>query len=97
MSIEDIIQLKQSLYFSLLKLDILIELPFFEEITRQDKSHKCMDFTMSVAENMETQMFGDILLMPLIISHLQLLLMMEFSVFMEDFPLQLINWIRLEI
>lgn len=97
MSIEDIIQLKQSLYFSLLKLDTLIELPFFEEITRLDKSHRFMGFTMSVAENMETQMCGDILLMPLITSHLQLLLMMEFFVFMEDFLPQLINWIRLEI
>ena len=62
-----------------------------------DRLLKFMDFMMSVAENMEIRMCGDILQILLIIYHLLLLLIILSFVYMEDYHLLLINWIIFEI
>ena len=46
----------------------------------QDKLHKCMDFMMNAQENMVIQMYGNISLNYLITFHLQLLLIIKYTI-----------------
>ena len=93
--IEGIILLKLSPYCFFINSNILIKLFYFEEIMSPEPSASVMGFMMKLAKNTEIIMSGPTLQRFSTTYQLQLLLREAYSVFMEDFHLELpqsIKW-----